>query len=233
MIDGENLNKEKLLNQSFIFKALDDQEKRELAAFAQIKRYDAGDIIFNMGAPGHSMMAIAEGTVRVEMPTIGGRDVTLTELRTRDVFGEIALLDGGERSASIRAITNCTLVVLERRSLLVVLQRNAKLSIKLIELLCERVRRSDERMVEIAFLDLPSRLARVLLRLTVAPPASTYKPLSRLSQSQSEIARMIGNTRENVNRCLRKWQHAQLVELKDGWLIVRDRAGLEKLAEGE
>ena len=233
MADGEVLNKEKLLNRSFIFKALDEQNRRDLAAFAHIKHFAAGDVIFTMGGSGQSMMAIAEGIVRVDMMTPGGRDVTLTELGAGDVFGEIALLDGGERSANVRAVTNCTLVVLERRSLLDTLQRNPKLSIRLIELLCERVRRSDERMMEIAFLDLPARLARLLLRLTVAAPASADKPVSRLSLSQSELAKMITNTRENVNRCLRKWQRARIVDLKNGWLIIEDRMALEAVAEGD
>ncbi|POF31672.1 Crp/Fnr family transcriptional regulator [Roseibium marinum] len=233
MTADEAVNKEKLLGKSFIFEALDEQSRRDLTAFAHVKRYSAGDTVFDMGTPGQSMMAIAEGTVRVAMPTPNARDVTLAELTTGDVFGEIALLDGGERSANVRALTNCTLVVLERRALLEVLQRNPAFSIRIIELLCKRVRRSDERMMEIAFLGLPARLARLLLRITVAAPGSEEKPLTKLSLSQSEMASMIGNTRENVNRCLRKWQKSNLVDLKEGWLILLDRKGLEAIAEGE
>lgn len=231
MDDQENIGKEKLLSRSMIFKALDEQSRRDLAAFAHIKRYAAGETIFDMGSPGQSMMAIAEGSVRVSVLTPSARDVTLAELRAGDVFGEIALLDGGERSANVKALTNCTLVVLERRSLLEVLNHNPDLSIRLIELLCQRVRRSDERMMEIAFLDLPARLAKALLRVTTSAPGSPEKPLTKLSMSQSEIAAMIGNTRENVNRCLRKWQRAEYIDLKDGWLIIRDREQLEIIAE--
>jgi len=230
--DGD-LKKEKLLGKSFIFDALDDQARQELANFSYVKRFSAGDKIFTMGEPGQSMMAIAEGTVRVTMFTPSDREVTLNDLQAGDVFGEIAMLDGQERSANVKALTNCTLVVLERRALLDVLQRNPALSVKLIELLCQRVRRSDERMIEIAFLDLPARLAKLVLRLTVAPPASEDKPLTKLSQSQSELASMIGNTRENVNRCLRKWQKAELINLQGGWLIIKDRDRLEALAHGE
>ena len=231
MSDLENGGKEKLLGRSIIFQALDEENRRELASFAHVKRYSSGDIIFNTGDPGQSMMAIAEGSVRVSVLTPSAREVTLSELSAGDVFGEIALLDGGERSANVKALTNCTLVVVERRSLLEVLQRDPKLSIRLIELLCQRVRRSDERMMEIAFLDLPSRLAKALLRVTVSAPGSLEKPLTKLSLSQSEIASMIGNTRENVNRCLRKWQRAGLIELKDGWLIICNRPQLELVAD--
>ncbi|TYC51181.1 Crp/Fnr family transcriptional regulator [Rhodobacterales bacterium] len=231
MDDQENVGKEKLLSRSLIFKALDDQSKSELAAFAHIKRYSAGDTIFDMGSPGQSMMAIAEGSVRVSVLTPSARDVTLSELKAGDVFGEIALLDGGERSANVKALTNCTLFVLERRSLIELLHRNPELSIRLIELLCQRVRRSDERMMEIAFLDLPARLAKALLRVTASAPGTPEKPLTKLSMSQSEIAAMIGNSRENVNRCLRKWQRSEIIDLKEGWLIIRDRSQLELLAE--
>ncbi|MCR9059124.1 MAG: Crp/Fnr family transcriptional regulator [Rhodobacteraceae bacterium] len=231
-VDGD-FNKEKLLGKSFVFEALDGQARQELASFAYVKRFKSGETIFSMGATGQSMMAIAEGTVRVSMLTPSAREITLNDLQSGEVFGEIALLDGGERSAAVKALTNCTLIVLERRSLLDVLQRNPKLSIHLIELLCHRVRRSDERMIEIAFLELPVRLARLLLRLTEAAPGSADRPLKKLSQSQSELAGMTGNTRENVNRCLRKWQKAELIELRDGWLILEDRQALEKIAAGE
>ena len=87
--------------------------------------------------------------------------------------------------------------------------------------------------MEIAFLDLPTRPARLRLRLTVAAPASIDKPLTRLSLSQSELAKMITNSRENVNRCLRKWQQAQIVCLKDGWLVIESRTALEAIADGE
>jgi len=225
-----DFDKQKLLSKSFVFQALDDQARRELASFAHVKRFAAGETVFTMGASGQSMMAIAEGTVRVTMHTPSGREITLNDMQAGEIFGEIALLDGGERSATVKALANCTLVVVERRSLLDVLRHNPQLSVRLIELLCHRVRRSDQRMIEIAFLDLPARLAKLLLKLTELHPGTADKPLKKLSQSQSELAGMIGNSRENVNRCLRKWQKAELVLLQDGWLIINDRAALQDMA---
>lgn len=230
--DGD-FDKETLLNKSFIFDALNGEAKQALASHASLKRFAAGDTIFAMGSDGQSMMAIAEGSVRVSMLTPSGREITLTDLQRGDVLGEIAMLDGRERSAGARALTNCTLVVLERAPLLAVLKRDPDLSIQLIVLLCQRVRRSDERMIEIAFLELPVRLAKLLLRLSAPAPDSHDQPLTRLSQSQSVLAGMIGNTRENVNRCLRKWQKAGLIALKDGWLIIDDRRALEAIAGSE
>ena len=231
-MNENTINKEDLFNRCVAFRAMDKQGRQDLSAFAHVKRYAAGEVIYTMGEPGHSMMAIVEGVVRVELTTPTGRDVILGELRAGDVFGEIALLDGGDRSATVRAMTNCKLLVLERRALLAAIRRTPDFAIRLIEILCQRVRRSDDRMVEISFMDLPTRLARLLLRLSIATPARPETASTRISLSQTDLAKMIGNTRENVNRCLRKWQEAQLVELKEGWLVVKDRPSLEKLADG-
>lgn len=176
------------------------------------------------------MMAVSEGSVRIGVHTPAGRQVVLTEIPKGGVFGEIALLDGGERSADAVAVTNCKLVVLERSRFLPLLKRDVGLSIRLIEALCGQVRRSDERMLELAFLDLPSRLAKAVLRGSEREVAGRVEVSAKLSISQGELANMIGASRENVNRCLRRWQDADLIELKDGWLVIVDRAGLVELA---
>lgn len=224
--------KTNLFQRSLIFQALDEHTKAELADMAHMRHFKAGEVITAMGAPGDSMMAIAEGNVRISVSTPTGRDVILAELTTGEVFGEIALLDGGERSADAQAQTNCTLIVLERRSLLAVVNSRPDLALKLIEMLCARLRRSDERMMELAFLQLPARLAKALLRSTPLPSSGVrQQTLAKLSISQTEMANMVGSSRENVNRCLRKWQASGLVNLKDGWLIILDRGGLERLAD--
>ena len=220
-----------LLAQSALFAGLDRTVLRGLAARAHLRRYEAGDQIFRCGSPGDSMMAIARGVVRISAMAPTARDVVLSDLTRGDVFGEIALLDGGGRSADAYAQTNCTLLILERHAFLQVLQTAPGLAIRLIELLCTRMRRSDERMMEIAFLKLPPRLARTLIRLSSGAAGGSAQPVKRLAQSQSEIADMIGGSRETVNRCLRKWQQAGLIDLADGWIILLDRTGLERIAE--
>lgn len=232
MANGEiDLNeKSDLLGRSFILEALDPATRRALSSLGKTRHLKAGETIFNAGAPGDSMMAVAQGTVRICLLTPAGREVVLADIESGDVFGEIAMLDGGERSADARALTNCTLVVLERRAFLPVLKRDPMLAIGLIETLCARVRRSDERMVELAFLDLPSRLAKAVLRASEHASGDSARAASKLSLSQSELANMIGSSRENVNRCLRKWQGSNLIDLRDGWLVILDRDGLSALA---
>lgn len=220
--------KERLLGGSIVFSVLDQAARRELAARAQIRRFPAGSPIFHAGSPGTSLMAVAHGTVRISMLAPTDREVVLTELTAGDVFGEVALLDGGERSADAVAVTNCALVTLERRWIVGLLESQPKLAMRLVELLCARLRRSDARMLELSFMDLPSRLARTLLRATT-PAAPDAKPVARLALSQTVLANMVGSSRENVNRCLRNWQRGGLIELKGGWVVIADRTALQAL----
>lgn len=230
MANAEIDPKVKLLAKSFIFQALDEGTQCALAARTRVQQYEAGELIFSTGDSGLSMMAIAQGSVRISTLSPTSRNIVLADLGAGEVFGEVAMLDGGERSADARASTNCTLIILERRSLLAVLKAQPDIGLRLIELLCGRLRRSDQRMMEFAFLQLPARIAKTLLRVSQGDVEGTPR-LDKLALSQSEIADMIGGSRENVNRCLRTWQKSGLIAMKDGWLVISDRAELERLAE--
>ncbi len=216
----------KLLEKCTLFSALDQKARREIAAYAKPRNFIAGQSICRLGDPGDSMMAVILGTVRISLPAIKGKEIILADLQAGDLFGEIALLDGKTRSANATAQTNCELMVLGRRDLLPFLERNPTACVKLMEMLCARIRRSDERMADIAFLDLQTRLAKTLLHY---PAPSSSAGTIKLSLSQSELAAMAGGTRENVNRCLRDWQRRGILELKNRWTIIRQPEALRKL----
>lgn len=216
----------KLLEKGTLFKALNEQERHDLAAHAQPRMFGANEPIFHVGEPGNSMMGVVVGTVRILLPTPKGREIILADLPGGELFGEIAMLDGKARSASATALTNCELLVLDRRDVLPFLERSPTACLNLMQLLCGRIRRSDERMAEIAFFDLPARLAKALLRY----PAQARGP-AKLSLSQRELAEMSGATRENVNRCLREWQRRGILELKDRWTIILKPEALRAIEE--
>jgi CRP/FNR family transcriptional regulator, cyclic AMP receptor protein len=216
----------KLLEKCTLFATLDQEARREIAAYAKPRSFGRGESICRLGDPGDSMMAVIVGTVRISLPASKGREIILADLQTGDLFGEIALLDGKMRSADATAHTKCELMVLHRRDLFPFLERNPAACIKLMEMLCARIRRSDERMADIAFLNLQARLAKTLLNYPTNSAGSI-----RLSLSQSELAAMAGGARENVNRCLRDWQRCGILELKDRWTIVRQPEALRKLAK--
>jgi len=214
-----------LLAKSLLFARLDKRNLDELAAYAQQRSFVAGEPICRLGDVGLSMMAIVAGTVRIFLTAANGREIILADLVAGELFGEIAMLDGKPRSANATAITKCELLVLERRYVIPFLESNPKVCLSLMETLCARIRRSDERMTDIAFFDLPARLAKVLLSY----PGKAHGQ-RRLSLSQTELAEMAGGTRENVNRCLRDWQRRGIIELNAGWTVILDSQELTRVA---
>lgn len=213
----------RLLKSCALFRDLEDDGLRDLAARATWRRYEAGRAIFHMGDPGESLMGIAAGTVRIARTTAQGDEIILADFAAGDVFGEIALLDGKGRSANATAITNCTLLVLSRGDLLSFLGTRPKLAASIIRLLCDKLRSADDRSSDLVFLSLGGRLAKAILARAVASPAH---PGGRVSLSQSELATMIGATRPNVNRQLKAWERSGVVAMNRGWITVLDREAL-------
>jgi len=205
----------KLLGNCVLFKALNEQERRAIAAHAQLRTFSPNEPIFHFGDPGTSMMGVMIGTVRIALPGCKGRQLILADLSAGEFFGEMALLDGKPRSANATALTKCELLVLERRDFVSFFERSPTVCFNLMQLICGRIRSADNHMSEIAFFNLPARLSRALLRYA----ASGHGP-PKISLSQQELAEMVGATRENVNRCLREWQRRDIVQLKNGWTII-------------
>jgi CRP/FNR family transcriptional regulator, cyclic AMP receptor protein len=216
----------KLLEKCALFGSLDAKARREIAAYAMPRSFAAGDSICRLGDPGDSMMAVIIGTVRISRPTRRGNEIILADLGSGELFGEVALLDGKPRSASVVALTNCELMFLERRKVIPFAERNPAARMKLMQMLCARIRHSDERMSNIAFFNLPIRLAKILLN---------YQPEARvgmkISLSQSELAEMASGSREKVNHCLRDWHRQGIIELKNRWTIFRKPEALRALIE--
>jgi CRP-like cAMP-binding protein len=217
----------RILGKSLLFGALDQEARRELASRAHLRSFEVGEPIFHAGDPGHSMMVILTGSVRVSLPGPKGKTVILADLAAGDLLGEVALLDGKERSADASALTRCELLVIERRDVVAFLEKRPDVCLKLLGLLCARLRKSDQRMTDIAFFELSTRLAKVLLLRTAAPPRPSAKV--KLSLSQTELAGMINGTRENVNRCLRNWQRQGIVDMSERWITILQRDELEAI----
>ena len=220
------------LGNCVLFRHLEAADKDDLLARARIRHVPAGETIFLMGSPGDSMMALLTGNVRISVTSAEGREIVLAILSELDVFGEIAMLDGKERTADARAMTSCTLAILERRDVLAYLAQTPSAWSRLVEVLCFRSRQTDEHITEIALLELPVRLAKVLLRLStvdaIPPPGGRQEVRIRLSQRR--LGSYVGAGRESVNKCLRDWKRAGCVRIKRGQISIADRTTLEELA---
>ena len=202
----------------------------QLAAHAITRTVGAGTSIYAKGDPGNSLFAVVSGNVRVSVPSLDGKDTIFNLLGEGDVFGEIALLDGRPRSADVTAATDCELLSISRREFLPLMQSHFEIALKLIELLCARVRKTSEQVEDISSLDLPARLAKILLRL--AENAEVSPQGRRIAMTQREIGQIIGMSRESTNKQLRSWEERTWVRLERGSIVVIALEPLAAIASG-
>jgi CRP/FNR family transcriptional regulator, cyclic AMP receptor protein len=216
-----------LLRRSPLFARLADGDLDAILARATVARHAEGDQIFAKGDPGNSMMAVLKGRIMISTPSPDGRQVVLTVMHDGDVFGEIALLDGKERTADATAMSDCELLVVPRRSFLSMLERRPELGIDLLVVLCERLRRTNEQVEDLAFLDLEARIAKVLIRLAEenAAAGSRGKPVA-VHISQRALGELVGGSRESVNKHLQDWKRSGIISMEKGAIMIRDIAAL-------
>jgi CRP/FNR family transcriptional regulator, cyclic AMP receptor protein len=222
----------RLLEESDLFRSLTPEERQRILVHAHLHRFAVGETIFLKGSAGQGMMAVLSGEVRLSVPSTEGKEIVLAILHPGEVFGEIALLDGKERTADAVAVTPCEIATLERRDLLPLLRQQPELCMKLLEGLCHKLRRTTAQVEEVLFLQLPTRLAKTLLKMAVRRVSPTGVGL-QIRLSQRELGSMIGGTRESVNKCLNDWQRRGIIRIKDGVVVVVDIPGLKRLAEAE
>ncbi len=218
-----------LLGNCPLFGGLSTDERAAIATRARIRTYNANETVFAIGSPGDQMMALLSGAIRISVPSPEGKELLLAIIQPGEVFGELAVLDGKERSADAVAETACTLAILERHDILSFFERNPSAWPKLVEILCQRLRRTDQVFAEVALMQLPVRLAKAMLRILNGQIDSAVA--KTIQFSQRELASMVGGTRESVNRCLRKWHRAGLVQMSEGSIVVTDRSALQKIAD--
>jgi CRP/FNR family cyclic AMP-dependent transcriptional regulator len=218
-----------LLRAHHIFGQLPAQVIKQLAGYVTRRRVQRGAVIFAKGDPGHGLMAVVRGSVRISLPTMGGRDVVLDHIHPGEVFGEMALLDGQSRSADATASEDCELLVIDRRNFIQFVQHQPEVAAKLLEVLCGRLRHANEQVENVMFTSLPVRLAKLLLRLPSTGKVSA--PGNRLTITQRELSQMIGMSRGNTNKQLRVWEKRGWVRLEHGTLVVLDGRALSRIAD--
>ena len=158
-----------------------------------------------------------------------GRSAILNIIGPGEIFGEIALLDGGVRSSDAIANTNCELFVIDRREFIPFVRSQPALAMKFIELLCGRLRRTSDQVEQIILQNLPGRLASALIRLS---EKHKLEPAGRtIAITQQEISEMVGMTRESINKQLRAWAARSWVRLEHGAIVVLKDEQIRQLAE--
>ena len=214
-----------------VFGQLAPDQIQRLMSFASSMKLKRSATIFAKGDPGTSLFAVLAGTVKIEAPSAGGRVALLNLVRAGEIFGEIALLDGRPRTADAIAMTDCELVVIDRQDFIPFVSSKPDVAIKLVEGLCALLRHVSAHVEDVTFRDLPSRLAKALLRL--AENAEPVPGGRRIAMTQSEIGQMIGMTRETTNRQLHEWAKHEWIRLEQRGIVVVSPRALARIASAD
>ncbi len=215
-----------------IFRVLTEAELDAVLARAVNRRFDRGEVILRRGDPGNSMMVVLQGQVRLAIESAEGQEVTIGVLGPGEVLGEMALLDGGTRSADAIGAGDGVLMVIPRDDFVPMLEHSAGLCLRLMQVLCARLRLANATAEEMATLSVAGRLGRVLLRLAENYGTKVEGELRLpLRLSQKDLGTMIAASREKVNRALRHWEEAGALAREGGAWVIRDPEALRHVKE--
>ncbi len=213
-----------------LFAGLAGADLDALSGLAVPRRVKRGEMVMRRGDPGSSLMVLVSGRLRAGAVSVEGREVTHTIIEAGAVLGEIALLDGEPRSLDVTAAIESVLLVLERDAFLPFLMQRPALMLRLMAVLCERLRRRSEAFEDVAFSTAPARLAKLLLGLVErhgqAVPGGKR---IHVKVSQRELSAQVAATREWVNRTLQEWREAGIMGEEDGYMVVLKADALRAL----
>lgn len=216
-----------------LFSRIDDATLARCTDSLRSRRYRRNETIFHQGDPGDSLYVIESGAVKIVLPDPEGEEgAIIATLGPGDFFGELALLDGEEHSATAMALEPTDALVLRRDAFDRLVDEEPDLRRALFAGLVGELRRLTDHVGELHFLNLPGRLARRIVHMArEADPAAAGEIRLSWPFSQSELAAMIGGTRQTVNRLLADFAAEGLVRIEKETLVVPDLERLERAAE--
>jgi CRP-like cAMP-binding protein len=210
-----------------LFSGLQRDEIQRFAELTRERAYPKGSVILFQDDPGDSLFVLRAGRVKVVLIGEDGREVILGVLEPGAHFGELALIDDQPRSAHVIAMEDAQLLILRREDFRRRVEANPSVAWALLTELSRRLRRADVKIGGLVLLDVPGRIARLLLDLASESGSDAIeKPLTHQT-----IAQMIGASRETVSRAMKEFQDAGLITVERRRIAVGDRDALEKRSQ--
>jgi CRP-like cAMP-binding protein len=206
-----------MLARTPLFGALEDADRKAVMQEMRESSFDGGQAIFARGDPGREIYLVTSGRVRLSVLTSEGRELSFAHAEAGQIFGEIAVLDGGVRTADATAVSKVSAITLSKAALFRMIEQRTVVREAVIKFLCNRVREADHQLEGIALYPIEVRLARFFL--AAARQKGELKPGARividLPISQSELALLIGASRPKVNAALALLEDGGAIERKD------------------
>ena len=215
-----------------LFAGLRPEELEGLLGLVSERRVRRDEAVLRRGDEDASLMVLVQGRLRAGTTAADGRELVVGLVEPGGVIGEIALLDGKPRSLDVVAMNDSVLLVVERRDFLPFLLRHPDVMMRVVQVLCERLRRSASALEDVALASLQARLARLLLKLAdeYGEPAEAGIKL-RLKLSQRDLSAQVAATRERVNKQLRTFKEAGMIGEHGGAMVLLRLDELRRVAD--
>lgn len=209
-----NKEKQKLLENNPFFSQIPPSELESIVKFSTEHNYTHRQSIFEKGEVTTTLLGVLKGEVEISNSSSNDKKIILNTIHSGEMFGEIAFIDGMERSASATAIGDCTLLTISRLDFIPFLEQHPKIAIYWLKVLCEKLRETSDRVENVATLPVQARLAKFLLTAAETQAEQREEGLYLgWRKSQSEIGEEIATTRETVNIQLKQWEKKGIVKL--------------------
>lgn len=214
-----------ILRQTDLFRSVPHQDVEAVAAASRLRTFRRGQVVFSRGDPGDTLIVVVSGRVKVVIRSADGGELTLTIIQPGGVFGELSVADGRPRSADAETLEQCQLLFVPRATVQHICGRVPAAAQALSSSVAATLRRLTEAASDLVFLDLPRRVAKVLLNQPRGDDGIIWPKMS-----QEELAHQVGCTRQSVNAALRGFERRGWIEMHDRAVTVQHAAALGKLA---
>lgn len=221
-----------LIARTPLFTGLDAADIDAIAAAVRETRFDAGELIFSRGDKGQDIFIIAEGRVRLSILTSEGRELSFAQIGSGDLFGEIAMLDAGVRTADATAATKVAAVALSKAAYIRIAATRPAVGEAMTRFLCGRIRDADNQLESIALYPIEGRLARFLIAAAAQRGGGGNLVMLDIGMSQNDLALLVGASRPKVNAALSMLEENGAIT-RSGTRIECDLAALRLIAGNE
>lgn len=204
-----------------LFSDLTEEELRQLAGVVREQHYRKNVTLFRLDDPGNAFFILKSGLMKITMEDQSGREIILRMVYPTDFFGEMALLDGMPRSATVTTQEPCEALIIYRQPFLALIEQSPKILLNMTAVLSRRLRKMNDLIRSLVFFDVYGKVARVLLTLAAEKGRATEQgTVIDLRLTQQELAELAGMSRETMTRTLRDFQQAGVVRIESGIITI-------------
>jgi len=215
------MTKSDFLSKVSIFSGLKKEDLELLANATQEVRYKKGEIVISSEEIGSTFFIVKSGKVKVTAEALGRKEIVLSILHPLAFFGEMSILDGEPRSATITALEDTNLIMIEREVFLRILHHYPQITIKILTILCQRLRRADELIQSLRFLSASGRTIQMLFKLADEHGVATKEGmLIDTKLTHQDLASLSGTSRESMRKIIQDFQEKGYLKFRRGKITI-------------